>query len=167
MVMKNAEFSISDDLLATRFQRFLNLSIDLMFIYILVLSLGTTIILVALSANNFELSNWIENLNKVEIGFYSAIVAFLYYYFTEVYFSRTIAKLITHTIVVTADGTKPSKKHFFIRSCCRFIPFEAFSFFSEAPRGWHDSFSETYVVKKRKLAKKRKDFEPFVGVIKT
>lgn len=163
--MKTEGFTITEELCATQFQRFLNLCIDLMFIYIIVLSLGTTIILVALSANNFELSNWVENLSIFEIGFYSAIVAFLYYYFTEVYLSRTIAKLITHTIVVNTEGSKPSKKSFFIRTCCRFIPFEAFTFFNEVPRGWHDSFSETYVVKKRKLNKMRKHSNTLKDVI--
>ena len=164
--MKTEGFTITEDLCATQFQRFLNFCIDLMFIYILVLSLGTTIILVALSANNFELSNWVENLSFMEIGFYSAIVAFLYYYSTEVYFSRTIAKLITHTIVVNADGSKPSKKSFFIRTCCRFIPFEVVTFFKEIPRGWHDTMSETYVVKKRKFNKKYKHNSAYADVLK-
>lgn len=163
--MKTEEFTITEELYASQFQRFLNLCIDLMFIYIIVLSLGTTIILVALSANNFELSNWVENLSMFEIGFYAVVVAFLYYYFTEVYFSRTIAKLITHTIVVNAEGTKPSKKAFFIRSCCRFIPIDAFSFLKEFPRGWHDTFSQTYVVKKRKLNKMRKHFNALTNVV--
>ena len=167
IAMKNEEFSISDDLLASRFQRFLNLSIDLMFIYILVLSLGTTIILVALSANNFELSNWVKNLNPLEVSGYTAVIAFLYYYLTEQYFSRTIAKLITHTIVVNSDGSKPSARSFFSRTCCRFIPFEAFSFLGIVSRGCHDVFSETYVVKKRKLTKKRKHFETFTEVAET
>lgn len=155
--MKNGVFSITDDLFATRWQRFLNLSVDLLFIYILVLSLGTTIILVALAIDNFTLSNWVQNLTATEIGFYSAIIAFLYYYLTEQYFSRTIAKLITHTIVVDASGLKPSTKSFFVRTCCRFIPFEVFSFFGISSRGWHDVFSKTYVVKKRKFKKRQKE----------
>lgn len=163
--MKNEEFTITDDFQATQFQRFLNLSIDLMFVYILVLSLGTTIILVAMSVNNFTLSNWVTNLGVVEIAFYTAIVAFLYYYITEVYFSRTISKLLTHTIVVNVDGAKPSKRSFFLRTCCRFIPFEAFSFFALVPRGWHDTFSNTYVVKKRKLNKMRKQSNTLTDVI--
>ncbi|MEL1239646.1 RDD family protein [Flavobacterium flavipallidum] len=163
--MKTEEFTITEELYASQFQRFLNLCIDLMFIYIIVLSLGTTVILVALSANNFELSNWTENLSRSEIGFYSVIVAFLYYYLTEAYFSRTFAKLITHTIVVNIDGTKPSVKRLFIRTCCRFIPFEVFTFLKEFPRGWHDTLSETYVVKKRKLTKKRKHFNATVDVV--
>lgn len=155
--MKNEEFIITNDLQATKLQRFLNLIVDLVFIYILVLSLGTTIILVALAVDNFALSGWVQNLSVAEIGFYSAIVTFLYYYLTEQYFSRTIAKLITHTIVVNADGSKPSAKSFFIRTCCRFIPFEVFSFFGISSRGWHDVFSKTYVVQKRKFKKIQKD----------
>ncbi|MFA9192121.1 RDD family protein [Flavobacterium sp. FZUC8N2.13] len=156
--MKNEGFTITDDLQASQLQRFLNLIIDLLFIYILVLSLGTTIILVALSVGNFELSNWVENLSIVEIGFYTAIVSFLYYYSTEVYFSRTIAKLLTHTIVVNADGTKPSKRSVFIRSCCRFIPFEAFTFLRKNGLGLHDVYSKTFVVRKAKLENNKKEF---------
>jgi uncharacterized RDD family membrane protein YckC len=153
--MKNKEFTITDDLLATQVQRFLNFAIDLLFIYIIILSIGTTVILIAEAANNFTVSNWVESLSMAEITFYGAGIAFFYYYITEMYFSRTIAKLLTHTIVISADGTRPTKKSFFIRTMCRFIPFEAFSFFGLAPRGWHDAFSNTYVVKKRKLLKKR------------
>ena len=161
--MKNEEFTITDDLQATQIQRFFNFTIDLMFIYILVLSLGTTIILVALAVDNFALSNYVTNLSAVEIGFYTVIVSFLYYYITEVYFSRTIAKLLTHTIVVNANGTKPSKRSVFIRTCCRFIPFEAFTFLY-GPKGWHDVFSKTHVVKKRELIKKRKEHNSFETV---
>jgi len=161
--MKNEEFIITEDLQATQSQRFFNLSIDVVFIYILVLSLGTTIILVALAVDNFALSNYVANLTAIEIAFYTAIVTFLYYYLTEVYFSRTIAKLLTHTIVVNANGTKPSKRSIFIRTCCRFIPFEAFTFLY-GPKGWHDIFSKTYVVKKRELIKKRKQQDSFETV---
>ncbi|MFL9830296.1 RDD family protein [Flavobacterium sp. ST-87] len=155
--MENEKFVITDNLQATQFQRFLNWFVDLIFIYILILSLGTTIILIALAVDNFELSNWVKNMSKSEIGVYSLIIAFLYYWLTEMYFSRTIAKLITHTIVVNSDGSKPAKKTFFIRSCCRFIPFEVFSFLGSVPRGWHDVFSKTYVVKKRELLNVRKN----------
>jgi len=164
--MENEKFVITDNLLATQFQRFLNWFVDLIFIYILILSLGTTIILIALAIDDFALSDWVKNMSKTEIGFYSLIIAFLYYCLTEMYFSRTIAKLITHTTVVNSDGTKPSKQSFFIRTCCRFIPFEMFSFFGAVPRGWHDIFSKTYVVKKKKLKKMQKEYESFSNVIK-
>lgn len=153
--MKNEEFTMTDDLLASQGQRFLNFCIDLVFIYIIVLSIGTTLILIGEVFNIFAVSNWAETLSMAEKVFYGAVIAFLYYYLTEMYFSRTIAKLITHTVVVNRDGSSPTKKSFLIRSLCRFIPFEAFSFFGLTARGWHDAFSNTYVVRKRMLAEKK------------
>ena len=151
--MKNTTFTISADLLATRGQRFLNFCFDLVFLYIIILSVGTSIILIAEVANEFAVSAWVENLSNGEIAFYSALIMLLYYSLTEIYFSRTIAQLITKTVVVNKDGTKPDIKMLVIRSLCRFIPFEPFSFLGTNPRGWHDTFSDTYVVKKKKLAK--------------
>ncbi len=153
--MKKGVFTITDDLVATQGQRFLNFCIDLIFIYIIILSIGTTLILFGDVFNMIGVSSWVETLNTAEKFFYGVIVAFLYYYVTEMYFSRTIAKLITHTVVVDIEGRKPSRSSFLKRSLCRFIPFEAFSFFGLTARGWHDAFSNTYVVNKSKLAKKR------------
>jgi hypothetical protein len=62
------------------------------------LSAGTTIVLIAEATNNFAVSSWVENMNFVEIIAYGLIL--FYYFLTEVYFSRTLAKLITRTIVV-------------------------------------------------------------------
>ena len=153
--MKNEAFTLTDDLLASQGQRFLNYCIDLAFIYIIVLSIGTTLILIGEVFNMIAVSNWVETLSMAEKGFYGAVIAFLYYCLTEMYFSRTIAKLITHTIVTNRDGLRPTKKSFLIRSLCRFIPLEVFSFFGLTARGWHDAFSNTYVVRKRKLAEKK------------
>jgi hypothetical protein len=62
-------------------QRFLNVIIDLVFIYILILSAGTTIVLIA-ATNNFAVSSWVEN-NFVEIIAYGL----LYYFIT---FNRSL-----------------------------------------------------------------------------
>jgi uncharacterized RDD family membrane protein YckC len=156
--MENKEFIITEDLLASRGQRFLNFCLDLVFLYILILSAGTTIILIAEVANNFSVSNWVETMSDFEIIFYSLIVAFLYYVLTEMYFSRTLAKLITKTIVVRKDGSRPSNKRILLRTLCRFIPFDVFTFLETIPRGWHDKISDTYVAKKKKLANKTKLF---------
>jgi uncharacterized RDD family membrane protein YckC len=151
--MKNTTFTITDDLLATRGQRFLNFCIDLVFLYIIILSIGTSIILIAEATSKFAVSTWVETMSKGEIVLYSILIMLLYYSLTEIYFSRTIAQLITKTVVVKKDGTKPDIKTFVIRTLCRFIPFEPFSFLGASPRGWHDTFSDTYVVKKKRLAK--------------
>lgn len=156
--MKNTTFAITDDLLATRGQRFLNFSIDLVFLYIIILSIGTSIILIADAASKFAVSTWVETMSKGEIVLYSIFIMLLYYGLTEIYFSRTIAQLITKTVVVNKDGVKPDIKTLVIRTLCRFIPFEPFSFLGAIPRGWHDTFSDTYVVKKKKLAQRREFF---------
>lgn len=150
--MKNTAFTITDDLLATRGQRFLNFGIDLVFLYIIILSIGTTIVLIAEAVGEFAVSAWVETMSKGEIGLYIVLIMLLYYSLTEIYFSRTIAQLITKTVVVKKDGSKPDIKTLIIRTLCRFIPFEPFSFFGATPRGWHDTYSDTYVVKKKKLA---------------
>lgn len=157
--MKNKEFAITENVLASQGQRFLNVIIDSLFIYILVLSAGTTIVLIGEATNNFVVSGWVENMNFVEIIAYGLLILFLYYFLSEVYFSRTLAKLVTRTVVVRSDGSKPTIKMIFIRTISRFIVFESLSYLGGSSRGWHDSLSGTYVVKKEKLAKSKHYFQ--------
>jgi hypothetical protein len=63
------------------------------------LSAGTTIVLIAEATNNFAVSSWVENMNFVEIIAYGLLILFFYYFLTEVYFSRTLAKLITELLL--------------------------------------------------------------------
>jgi uncharacterized RDD family membrane protein YckC len=156
--MKTKKFTITENVLASQGQRFLNVIIDLVFIYILVLSTGTTIVLIAEATNNFAVSSWVENMNFVEIIAYGLLILFFYYFLTEVYFSRTLAKLLTRTLVVKRDGSKPTVKMIFIRTLSRFIVFEGLSYLGSVSRGWHDSLSGTYVVKKKRLATSKRFF---------
>ncbi|GEP49609.1 hypothetical protein FNO01nite_02810 [Flavobacterium noncentrifugens] len=71
---------------------------------------------------------------------------FFYYGFMEYHFQKTFAKMMTRTTVLMTDGTKPSKKDIFIRTICRLIPFDNFSYLF-AKSGFHDKFSNTIVVK--------------------
>lgn len=82
-------------------------------------------------------------LYMVEIG-----AALLYYLLLEGLFKITIGKCITNTIVVNDSGERPSFITMAGRTLCRFIPFDAFSFLGADSRGWHDSMSGTYVVKR-------------------
>ena len=69
----------------------------------------------------------------------------------EAAFGWTFAKLITGTRVVRIDGTKPSFPQVIGRTLARFIPFEPFSvLFSDSKLGWHDSLSNTRVVRVRR-----------------
>ena len=149
--MENLNFTVTDDLLASKGQRFLNFIIDLLIQYILLLSLRTTVSIIADITKNFNLSNWIDSMSAWE-QFISGIITLLFYYnLTEMYLSRSLAKFTTSTIVVTKLGLKPDNKTIFWRTLCRLIPFEALTFFNKDLRGLHDTLSETYVVKKKLL----------------
>jgi uncharacterized RDD family membrane protein YckC len=77
-----------------------------------------------------------------------AILFFLFYYIVfEGLSSRTPAKFILGTVVVREDGGTPTFGKIVIRTLCRCIPFEPFSFFGEL--GLHDRLSGTRVVSTR------------------
>ena len=78
------------------------------------------------------------------IGF---AIVFGYYAVLEGFTGRTIGKFITRTKVVDENGEKPDFNTILIRSLCRLIPFEQFSFLGSDSYGWHDKFSKTRVVK--------------------
>ncbi len=73
---------------------------------------------------------------------------FLYYTAMESATGQTIGKMLTGTMVVDANGDRPSTSTIMLRSLCRFIPFEAVSFFGEGT-GWHDHLTKTMVIRKK------------------
>jgi uncharacterized RDD family membrane protein YckC len=76
-------------------------------------------------------------------------MAYVFYYTTlEAVTGRTVGKLITGTQVVDKDGKLPALGVIFRRSLSRIVPFEAFSFLANA-RGWHDTWTDTWVVEKK------------------
>lgn len=79
------------------------------------------------------------------------ICFFLYYFIFELIFQSTPGKWITGTVVIDYFGNRPSFFSFLIRTLCRLIPFEPFSFLSENGQGWHDFFSKTYVIKRHQI----------------
>ena len=83
-------------------------------------------------------------LEKVPDLVFGGLLIVAYYVFFEGLWGRTPGKLLFGTTVVNEAGGKPTIGQVFGRTLCRFIPFEAFSFFGK--RGWHDSISKTQVV---------------------
>jgi uncharacterized RDD family membrane protein YckC len=81
----------------------------------------------------------------VNIAF-SLLSLLLYYVGFEGLFGRTPGKFVTRTRVVLEDGSKPSLGTILLRTVCRFVPFEPFSFLGGSSRGWHDRWSGTRVV---------------------
>lgn len=136
----------------TRTRRFLNLILDYIGVYIFALVLGSL-----LGITGLYLILEIEVMSEWFLGI---IIAALYYIIFESIWSKTPAKFITRTKVITEYGEKPSFKTILIRTLIRFIPFEAFSFLSpERPRGWHDRWSKTIVVDDISIFKKGKGSE--------
>ena len=121
----------------TRVKRFLNLILDFVGIYIFDIILGFILGVI-------ELHFIMENMNESFLG---AIIYILYCVLFESIWSKTPAKFITKTKVITEYGKKPNFKTIFIRTLVRFVPFEVFSFLSpERPRGLHDRWSKTIVI---------------------
>lgn len=153
--MESSKFTITDDLLASKTQRFKNLILDLLIVYVIWICVGTIAMLVGDITNNPNLSNWPKTTSALEKLLSIAVIMFLYYTLTEMYFSRTFAKYFTKTIVVTSEGSRPRFQTIILRTLCRFIPLEAFTFLGGKLRGLHDLFSDTYVVRKHEFNKKK------------
>ncbi|MFV8376359.1 RDD family protein [Flavobacterium sp. LB1P71] len=158
--MENKKFTVTDDLLASKSQRFLNFLIDLLIIYIIGITIGTTITIIGDLTHSYAASNWVKALSPIENSFFGLVILFFYYGLTEMYFSRTFAKYFTETLVVKHDGSKPNMKSVIIRTVSRLIPFEPFSFLAGDSRGWHDTLSVTYVVKKHEFITRKKLLDP-------
>lgn len=127
--------------------------IDVVFFYIITFIIGILIgIIVVATGNVDELrpdSGLIKFLDKM--GY---LIFFLYYAISEGLGGTTLGKLICGYTVIDEYANKVSFQKALLRTVCRYIPFEAFSCFGE--RGWHDTLSKTYVVKRSEKAELQK-----------
>ena len=153
--MRNNTFKVTDDLWATRGQRFINCILDTLIVHIILVSIATTLVIIGNIINNYDLSQWIESTTTLERLLLWVVMLFLYYFLTEAYFSRTFAKYFTKTIVVTQNGSRPKIHLILIRTLTRFIPLECLTFLWGDFRGLHDLFSDTYVVRKHEFNHKK------------
>lgn len=77
--------------------------------------------------------------------YFFILYSFVYYLLTEYTFAQTPGKLIGSNYV---SGLEKNRfKTVLIRTLCRFIPLEGFSFFGMYGKGWHDKLSKTSVIK--------------------
>lgn len=126
---------------ASKGRRFGTLLIDYLGFYLLSFLVGMTIGLMFGKPG----AQALKDIPPILLG---VILLLLYYGFFEGIWQRTPGKFILGTVVVNAAGEKPSFGQILGRTLCRFIPFEAFSFFGQ--EGWHDSIPKTKVVLVRK-----------------
>jgi uncharacterized RDD family membrane protein YckC len=161
------QFEVTDEILASQGQRFLNLLLDYVGQIALMLLLGVLIGVLSVVMGNPQLATMFDNMNTLtEYGF-TIVLVLIYYNLFEIFTSRTLGKFITKTIVVDENGNTPEYQTIMIRSLCRLIPFDALSFLGATSRGWHDSISRTYVVQKNLLEEKKKLFNSFEEIGKT
>lgn len=131
--------------IASQGKRFANYILDFIFMLIfnLVFGMALGIFLAVTVPDALSIFDEESKLFDYTLGF---VAGTLYYSVFEYYTGRSIAKFITKTRVVDENGERPNFKTILIRSICRFIPFEPFSFLSSGNRGWHDTLSKTYVI---------------------
>lgn len=89
-------------------------------------------------------------LTSFFFSFFSFILRPVYYALCEAIWQSTPGKMIFGRVVINQYAEKPEATSIIIRSLVRLIPFEAFSCFSE--RGWHDTWTDTWVVHKSEAA---------------
>lgn len=109
------------------------------------------IVVLVLLSNIFQnifFREYFRGTGDFELYLLEFATSFIYYMMLESVFKITIGKCITNTMVVNEQGETPSFINMTGRTLCRFIPFEALSFLGSDKRGWHDSMSGTYVVKR-------------------
>ena len=98
----------------------------------------------------FSLRYWVDKDMLPEtagmVYILEILLLIIYYLFFEGIFNTTAGKCATNTTIVNEFGERPAFGQILGRTFCRFIPFEAFSFFNAGARGWHDSIPNTYIV---------------------
>jgi uncharacterized RDD family membrane protein YckC len=132
-------------------KRFLNYVIDIIIVYILVFVIALVLAVVLSLSSPDALASFERDTASTKLFDYlmTAFVMVCYYMFMESVFGCTIGKLVTGTRVVNKNGKTPDTYTIFLRSLSRLVPFEAFSFLGADARGWHDRWTDTWVINKK------------------
>ncbi|MEP0264323.1 RDD family protein [Dokdonia sp.] len=125
--------------------RLANYILDFLFIIVLNI-LFYMLIAVIILVTNSSVENFMGSISDFILYLISFLISFIYYTALEGFSGRTMAKFITRTKVVAENGEKVTFNAIVLRSLCRFIPFDAFSFLNDDARGWHDTMSKTRVI---------------------
>ncbi len=83
----------------------------------------------------------------------------LLYFICENTWQRTPGKFLTKCVVIDDYGNKPTVQQIVLRSIIRLVPFEPFSCLGDSSRGWHDRWSDTWVVTTKELAELKRLME--------
>lgn len=134
-----------DSNLASKGQRLGNYMLDTLFISIAYSFLSSVFkIISTINMTSRGSDSGIDTLTSYLLLF---IVSTLYYLIFENTNGKTFGKMITKTKVVSRWGDRPTASQLLKRSVFRLIPFEALSFLGSKTVGWHDSLSNTRVIR--------------------
>jgi len=122
-----------------RRMRLLHFLIDILFLFFIAYCSGYILVFI------FGPSKALKIVGHTYL--YGGSLAFIVYFSQELIFGKTLGKLLTGTRVVDSLGNKPDIVKLIIRNASRLIPLEAFSFLGSNKRGWHDTISDTFVIK--------------------
>ncbi|MBL7873397.1 MAG: RDD family protein [Cyclobacteriaceae bacterium] len=149
---ENKTAFVPERVLASTTKRFFNMVIDYIVFYLLMIAFVFVSAMMAALLFPEETETLLdENSSGSQVWIYVLVyLAYVSYYTTlEAASGRTVGKLITGTRVVDKDGKLPSVGAIFRRSLSRLVPFEAFSFLGNNARGWHDAWTDTWVIEKK------------------
>ncbi len=128
--------------------RFGHFMLDRIFFYIFLLVLGVVggVFTLLIGASEF----WTSGSSSIILNLLTYLVLYPgYYIIFEFGLQSSPGKLILGRIVVNEYGEKPTFMQIVGRSYARVVPFEVFSCLSQV--GWHDTWSNTYVIRKKDL----------------
>lgn len=151
-------FRIDHELYASSYQRFANYAVDYIVKSGILFGFGAFAALLGETIGYTDLQDMIYEMGTGSEYILALGVLLLYYSIFEIVSSRTIGKYITQTIVVDEFGEKPTVKAILIRTLCRLIPLDALTYLGRPEKGWHDSISKTYVVRKQLLDSRKENY---------
>jgi uncharacterized RDD family membrane protein YckC len=132
--------------LVTGFKRIAHFIVDIIAIY--------TIVFVVFFAIGFTNPSYSAQFSFLLERLLPYVIYVGYYLICESTMQRTLGKFLTRSLVVDEYGNKPDFGTILGRSLARIVPFEALSCLGK--RGWHDIWSETYLISETELEEVKK-----------
>jgi len=144
---RKQDVKINNDMLASHGKRLANFVLDYITYFVISIIIGIVLALLDILFGISEPLIWVTEMEG-GIGEYllGMVIILMYFLIMETLTGRSVGKFITGTKILKEDGSELTPQDILIRTLCRFIPFEVFSFLGTPPRGWHDSISKTVVV---------------------
>ncbi|HEU0137447.1 MAG TPA: RDD family protein [Flavobacterium sp.] len=149
--MHTSTYRVTQDIFASSGQRVSNYLIDLVIQYLLLFAIAFVAVILGNIFEVYAIGDYFASMDRIDEYLWGVLMIIVYYGIVESLLGRSLAKYITKTVVVLEDGSKPDAGTIMKRTFSRLIPFDAFSFLGEKTRGWHDTISDTYVVRKEML----------------